>query len=157
MISRRSFSKLAFRTGLAAVSAPLWLDDFSAQAFAQLASSYKAVLLITLQGGNDGNNLLVPLDSAPYAQYASLRPSLALPQSACTVLNAGVGSPTFGLHPSLVNVAAQYNSGNAVVVANVGPLSQPVTKAQLSVTPSLAPQALLSIRLASISGRAPPQ
>jgi uncharacterized protein (DUF1501 family) len=144
MISRRTFSKLAFGTGLAAVSAPLWLDDFSAQAFAQLASSYKAVVLITLQGGNDGNNVLVPLDSAPYAQYASLRSSLALPQSACTVLTSGAGAPNFGLHPSLVNVAAHYNSGKAVVVANVGPLTQPVTKAQLSLAPSLMPQALLS-------------
>jgi uncharacterized protein (DUF1501 family) len=144
MISRRTFSRLAFGTGLAAVSAPLWLDDFSAQAFAQLASSYKAVVLITLQGGNDGNNMLVPLDPASYAQYASLRSSLALPQSACTVLASSTGSQTFGLHPSLANVAAQYNSGNAVVVANVGPLSQPVTKAQLALTPNLAPQALLS-------------
>jgi uncharacterized protein (DUF1501 family) len=144
MISRRTFSKLAFGTGLAAVSAPLWLDDFTAQAFAQLASSYKAVVLITLQGGNDGNNMLVPLDSTPYAQYASLRSSLALPQSACNVLHSAPGSPSFGLHPSLVNVAAQYNSGNAAVVANVGPIPQPVTKAQLSLNPSLVPQALLS-------------
>jgi uncharacterized protein (DUF1501 family) len=144
MITRRTFSKLAFGTGLAAVSAPLWLDDFSAQAFAQLASSYKAVVLITLQGGNDGNNLLVPLDSTPYAQYAALRSSLALPQSACRVLTSGTGSQTFGLHPALANVASLYNSGSAAVVANVGPLSQPVTKAQLLSTPNLMPQALLS-------------
>jgi uncharacterized protein (DUF1501 family) len=144
MITRRTFSKLAFGTGLAAVSAPLWLDDFSAQAFAQLASSYKAIVLITLQGGNDGNNVLVPLDSAPYAQYASLRSSLALPQSSCSTLASGVGSPTFGMHPSLVNIARLYNSGNALVVANIGPLSQPVTKAQLLATPTLMPQALLS-------------
>jgi uncharacterized protein (DUF1501 family) len=144
MISRRTFSKLVFGSGLAAVSAPLWLDEFSAQAFAQLASSYKAVVLITLVGGNDGNNMLVPLDNAGYSQYAALRTSLALPQSAWTPLSSSAGSPAFGLHPSLVNVAAQYNSGNAVVVANVGPLSQPVTKTQLTDNPSLLPQALLS-------------
>ena len=144
MISRRSFSRLAFGTGLASLTAPLWLDDFSAQAFAQLASSYKAVVLVTLEGGNDGNNVLVPLDAIPYTQYASLRSSLALPQSACTVLASSAGSPSFGLHPSLTNIAALYNTGNALVVANVGPLAQPVTKAQLTLNPGLTPQALLS-------------
>jgi uncharacterized protein (DUF1501 family) len=144
MISRRAFSKLAFGSGLAAVSTPLWLAELSAQAFAQVASSYKAVVLVTLQGGNDGNNLLVPLDSASYAQYASLRSSLALPLTTLTPLNSSVGSPAFGMHPALANIAAQYNSGNALVVANIGPLTQVATKTQLLANPTLLPQALLS-------------
>jgi uncharacterized protein (DUF1501 family) len=37
-----------------------------------------------------------------------------------------------------------YNGGNALAVANIGPLASPVTKAQLAQTPSLVPQALLS-------------
>jgi uncharacterized protein (DUF1501 family) len=144
MLSRRSFNKLAFRTGIAAATAPLWRNSLCAKAFAQAANGYRAIVVITLNGGNDGNNMVIPLDSASYAQYATLRSSLALPQSSCRVLNSTAGSPVFGLHPSLANVAAMYNSGSAAIVANVGPISAPVTKDALMKTPSLMPQALLS-------------
>jgi uncharacterized protein (DUF1501 family) len=144
MISRRAFSKMAFGGGLAALSSPLWLDEMSAKAFAQLASSYKAVVLVTLSGGNDGNNMLVPLDSAPYAQYASLRSSLTLNASDCLPLASASGAPTFGIHPALANVASMYNSQRATFIANVGPLAAPITKAQLLANMSLAPQELLS-------------
>lgn len=135
---------MVFGGGLAALSSPLWLDEMSAKAFAQLASSYKAVVLVTLSGGNDGNNMLIPLDSAPYAQYASLRSSLALNASACLPLASTSGSPAFGVHPCLTNVASMYNAQRAAFVANVGPLAGPMTKAQILANPSLAPQELLS-------------
>jgi uncharacterized protein (DUF1501 family) len=135
---------MAFGGGLAALSSPLWLDELSVQAFAQLASSYKAVVVVTLVGGNDGNNMLIPLDSAAYAQYASLRSSLALSASSCLPLTSTGGAPIFGANPALVNVASMYNSGRAAFVANVGPLAKPLTKAQILANPSLAPQELLS-------------
>jgi uncharacterized protein (DUF1501 family) len=144
MISRRAFSKMIFHGGLAAMSTPLWLDEMSARAFAQLASSYKAVVVVTLKGGNDGNNIVVPLDGAQYAQYASLRSSLTLNASDCLPLTSAAGAPAFGMHPSLTNIAAMYNSSRAAIVANVGPLSTPMTKAQILANPSIAPQELLS-------------
>jgi uncharacterized protein (DUF1501 family) len=144
MLSRRSFAKLAVRTGIAAATAPLWRDALCARAFAQVVNGYKAVVLITLEGGNDGNNMVIPLDNTTYAQYASLRTSLALPQASCNVLNSLAGASTYGLHPALVNVASLYNSGAAAIVANVGPLATVATKATLLATPSLVPQALLS-------------
>jgi uncharacterized protein (DUF1501 family) len=144
MLSRRSFAKLAVRTGIAAATVPLWRDALCARAFAQVVNGYKAVVLITLEGGNDGNNMVIPLDNAIYAQYASLRTSLAIPQASCNILNSSAGSPVYGMHPALVNVASSYNSGSAAIVANVGPLATVATKATLLATPSLVPQALLS-------------
>lgn len=144
MISRRGFIKRFAGAGLAAASAPLWLHETSARAFAQLAGNYKAIVVVTLGGGNDGNNMVIPLDSSTYNEYASLRTSVALSQSSCIPLTSTQGSQNYALHPSLRNVASLYNSGNALVVANIGPLSRPATKAQLAATPDLVPEALLS-------------
>jgi len=144
MISRRSFAKLAVRSGIAAATAPLWKSAVCAKAFAQLPISYKALVVITLEGGNDGNNVLIPLDASTYAQYSALRSAVALPQSACHVLNSAAGSPSYGLHPSLVNVAALYNAGSAAVIANVGPIARPATKSQILQNPDLIPPALMS-------------
>jgi uncharacterized protein (DUF1501 family) len=140
MFTRRALLQLAARTGIAAASAPLWSHELCSRVFAQTSSTYKAIVVITLEGGNDANNMLIPLDSATYAEYASLRTSVAIPYTQCLPLS-GV---SFGLHPSLQNIASLYNSKNALVVANVGPLKQPVTKSQVLADPSLLPGALLS-------------
>ncbi len=116
----------------------------SSRAFAQLSGNYKAIVVITMPGGNDGNNTVVPLDNALYAQYARLRPSLALQQGNCHALTSAGGGPTYGLHPSLTNVAALYNQRQASIVANVGPLQTPATKQQLLTNPDLIPASLLS-------------
>jgi uncharacterized protein (DUF1501 family) len=144
MLSRRHFTRLAGRFGAAALTAPLWQDFICAKAFANVSNGYRAVILITLEGGNDGNNMLVPLDSGTYAQYAALRTALAIPQGSLNILSSKAGAPSFGLHPALTNIARLYNSGDAAIVANVGPLATPLTKAQILSNPALAPEALLS-------------
>jgi uncharacterized protein (DUF1501 family) len=142
MISRRMFMNIAAKSGLSAATAPLWFSEISSRAFAQTTDSYKAIVVVTMNGGNDGNNMIIPLDDAEHSQYSSLRGAIAIPQSACLPLSGSGRS--FGLHPSLPNVAALYNTGEALVVANIGPLVAPVTKARLLQSPNLAPQALLS-------------
>lgn len=144
MLSRRRFISLASKTGIAAASAPLWFNETSVRAFAQMSGTYKAIVLVTLTGGNDGNNTIIPLDAASYAEYASIRSALALPQSDCIPVSTAQGDKNFGLHPSLTNIASLYNNGRALAVANVGPLGAPATKAQLLANPSLLPQALQS-------------
>jgi uncharacterized protein (DUF1501 family) len=143
MISRRDFMKIAAKAGLLSSTAPLWLSETGTQALAQAPSSYKAIVVITMAGGNDGNNMLIPLNGAEYDQYSTLRGAIAIPQSTCLPL-IGAGSRPFGLHPALINIASLYNNGNALAVANIGPLATPIIKAQLLQTPSLAPQSLLS-------------
>ena len=145
MISRRKFLGLTGRLGLASATMPLWASAVSKQAFAQSSlGNYKAVVVITLVGGNDGNNMLVPLDSDRYSQYAHSRPSLALPQGSLLPLSSGASGANYGLHPSMPNVAKYFNAKRASIVANVGPLSAPATKVQLLANPNLMPAALLN-------------
>jgi uncharacterized protein (DUF1501 family) len=99
---------------------------------------YQALVCIFLFGGNDSNNLLVPTDTAGYANYASLRGSqtnggLALPQSMLLPITSKTlqnGFNSFGLHPSVTELAALYTAGNLAFLANVGPLSQLITRSQ---------------------------
>ena len=143
-LSRRKLLQLAGRAGLASATAPLWSNVISRRAFAQSAGAYKAIVVITLPGGNDGNNMLVPLDPAEYAQYNSLRTIVSLSQGSLIPLNTNAGGGTFGVHPAMPNVAALYNQGRAAFVANVGPLLEPATKQQLLANPALIPGSLLS-------------
>ena len=114
------------------------------RAFAQASSTYKAVVLVSLPGGNDGNNMLIPIDSAEYTEYASMRGVLAQPLAGLLPLAGSVNGTTYGVHSSMPHVAALYNQMQAAFVANVGPLAQPATKAQIAANQGLLPEALLS-------------
>ena len=142
-LSRRTLLQLAGKAGLASATAPLWSSLISERAFAQ-STNYKAIVVITLPGGNDGNNTLVPLDAAEYAEYAAMRSSIAVSQGSAIALHGAAGSPAYGLHPALPNVAALYNQQKAAIVANVGPLLEPATKQQLLANAALLPSSLLS-------------
>ena len=144
MINRRSFFRLGAKTGLAAASAPLLLDFLTEHAFAQMSSTYKAVVLIEQYGGNDANNMVVPLDASTYLQYATVRRNLALESTAVIPLMTSPGTGSYGLHWAMPNIARLFNSRQALVIANIGPLRQPVTKQQLATSPSLAPAELFS-------------
>lgn len=145
MINRRTFLSYVSKATLAGASAPLWLDAVSSQAFGQSGSGYKAVVLVSLPGGNDGNNMLVPLDSAEYNEYATLRgPDIAMHRENLIPLNGTLNGKTYGLHFSLPNVAKLYNSGRSLMVANIGPLRGVATKQQLLADQSLLPEALMS-------------
>jgi uncharacterized protein (DUF1501 family) len=122
------------------------MNRLGSMAFAQAvpSNSYKAIIVVSMMGGNDGNNMIIPLDSTEYSEYQSLRKSVSIPQSQCNVLSGTTGGKTYGFHPSLSNVSALYNQGKALAVANVGPLRVPVTKAALLRDIDLAPEALMS-------------
>ena len=44
-------------------------------------ADYKALVCLFLNGGNDGNNVLVPSDADSYRAYATERGALAIPQA----------------------------------------------------------------------------
>ena len=140
MLNRRGFLSLGARTGLATACMPLWMRLTGINAYAQSTGGYKAIVCITLNGGNDGNNMFVPLDSTDYQQYAALRQNLAIAQGALLPVQAAASSATYGFHPSLKNLASLFTQGNASIVANCGPMDQPLTKAALQANPNLLPQ-----------------
>ncbi len=128
-VNRRSFIRYA---SLAAAGNAAALRPFGAlNALAQTPTDYKALVCVFLFGGNDGNNLLVPFDATGYANYATLRGPLALPQTgaAGTALIQLSAMPAFALNPNLPEIAALFNSNNVALVANVGTLTAPMTRA----------------------------
>lgn len=108
-------------------------------------TDYKALICLFLYGGNDANNLLVPHDTSGYASYATARGALAIPQASLlplTMLN-GDGRD-FGLHPNLPELQSLFNQGKLGIVANVGTLVAPVTRAQYLAGGAAVPPQLFS-------------
>ena len=92
---------------------------------------YKALVCLFLAGGNDANNLVIPTDAATYAAYAAGRGALALPQNAVLPITPHTNDGrTWGIHPAMTELRNLFNSGQFAVLANVGTLAYPMTKAQ---------------------------
>ena len=84
-----------------------------------------------MYGGNDANNMIIPIDAAGYASYAARRGPLQLPQASLlpVPINNSGGAP-FAIHPAMVGIQKLFQSGKAAAVVNVGPLAVPTTRAQ---------------------------
>jgi uncharacterized protein (DUF1501 family) len=108
------------------------------------ADDYKALVCIFLVGGNDSNNMVVPIDTAGYANYAQVRSDLALPQAQLLPLQEAGGVLRYGFHPALAGLQGLWTAGNLAVVANVGTLVQPLTKAQYLSDSTQKPATLFS-------------
>jgi uncharacterized protein (DUF1501 family) len=139
-MNRRGFLRLGAKTGIGMATMPLWMRLAGMNAYAQSTTDYKAIVCITLMGGNDGNNVIVPLAAATYAQYAKVRQSLALSQSALLPVQAAGSGATYGFHPNLPNLSSLFKKGYASIVANCGPMDQPLTKQAITENPNLLPQ-----------------
>ena len=127
-ISRREFLRRSGCGALTAAALSSGIERFGlVQAFAQ-GSSYKALVCIFLGGGNDGNNMVVPLDG--YAAYSSVRQAstLAIAENLLLPITPKSLGQTFGLHPSLSAVQPLFAEGKLAIVTNVGPLIQPLSK-----------------------------
>ncbi len=117
--------------GLAARLAPVSLLGLAGTAGAQAAPDYKALVCVFLYGGVDGNNLVVPIDSATYAQYAAVRTPASgvnLTQAELLPVQPG-GTGPYGLHPELADIHPLFAARKLAILANVGPLNEPTTKA----------------------------
>jgi len=106
-------------------------------------SDYKALVCLFLAGGNDANNMIVPLDASTHGQYATGRGALAIPQADLLPLAGTVADGRrFGMHPAMADLKAMYDQGKVAILGNVGTLVYPTTKAQYtarSVPPPPAP------------------
>ena len=111
---------------------------------APIGSDYKALVCLFLNGGNDANNLIIPTGS-DYAAYASARSNLALAQSSVrAIAPKNSDGRTWGLHPSVAELQALFNSGQAAFLANAGTLVYPTTKAQYTAKSVPLPPQLFS-------------
>jgi uncharacterized protein (DUF1501 family) len=132
MRTRREFLRRAGALSAAGLAANLDLLTLTAQA---ATTDYKALVCVFLFGGVDGNNVLVPIDTAGYAQYSAVRnanSAIQLAQAELLPLAGGGVANTyaaFGVHPSLSEVQTLFDAGKLAFLANVGMLTQPTTKA----------------------------
>jgi len=116
---------------------------------AAVASDYKALVCIFLFGGNDGNNLLVPTDTATYSAYTASRGVLALPQpnGAGTLIGLNPltnDGHTYGINPGCTELANLFNGGKCAILCNVGTLLAPLTRAQYQNKSVAVPPQLFS-------------
>ncbi|MEN3111388.1 DUF1501 domain-containing protein [Uliginosibacterium paludis] len=126
--SRREFLRRAGAFGLLRAAGPLGLQlaGIGAAAAASAPQDYRAIVCLFMYGANDAHNTVIPLTPENYGRYAEARSSLAIAREELLPL----GTSGLGLHPALLPVQKLYADGKAAILANVGPLIQPIPDAQ---------------------------
>jgi uncharacterized protein (DUF1501 family) len=108
-------------------------------AFAQSApSDYKALVCVFLFGGNDSNNMVIPMSGQAASQYTTLRANLAIKNP------LALGTTGYGLHPSMTALESLYAKGKVALNFNVGTLVTPLTRSQYQTGSGKAPANLYS-------------
>ncbi len=138
--NRRKFLRAAAAGGVAYAFGRTPGTVYAQVAGAGGFADYKALVCLFLFGGNDSWNMVVPTSAAQYNAYSTSRggpinvgSGLAIPQASLLPLNSltpDPGGATYGIHPSMAGMQNLFNTGKAAVIANVGPLIRPTTKAQ---------------------------
>ena len=130
-IGRREFLRRAgAMTALAGSPFAFNLASIGSAA-AQSAGEYRALVCVYLNGGNDQSNSVVPIGTAEYNAYRAGRAGLALAQNApLPIAPANWSGPQLGLHPSLSGMQQLFNQSRCAILANVGMLSRPITRAE---------------------------
>jgi uncharacterized protein (DUF1501 family) len=140
MLSRRGFIQI----GAASVGS-LALKPFGLlPALAQNGPDYRALVCVFLFGGNDSNNSIIPMDDASFKAYSSIRGNLALPQSSLTATVDSLSGAPYAFHGKLAELQSMFASKELAVVANVGSLVQPLTRAQYQAQQMPVPLNLFS-------------
>src|SRR5205085_5992565 len=122
-MKRRDFLK---HTIPAAAVLPAIVDGYSVKAFTGNSPLLQAlmnpaidtdhvVVIVQLNGGNDGLNTVIPLDN--YSSYFNARSNIAIPQNKVLALT---GNYKTGLHPSMTGLRTLYNEGKLSIVQAVG-------------------------------------
>ena len=110
---------------------------------ADAAAGYRALVVVFLDGGNDGHNCLIPID-AGYGDYQASRTNLALSKASLLTLSGTHDGRRYGIHPALAPLRELHESGRLVWIANVGPLVQPSSARQVLDGAAEVPPFLLS-------------
>ena len=109
------------------------LSALASHAATRPGSEYRALVCVFLRGGSDGHNWVVPTDPDGHAAYQRARGQLAVPlRELHRLARARSQAPgrTFGMAGPLAPLHALYERGEAALVANVGPMARPLTRAE---------------------------
>lgn len=138
--TRRAFLRRVGQLAVVGGATPLGLNLAAfGEAAAFDATDYKALVCVFLLGGNDHANTVVTYDEPSWTAYRNIRKlgesGLAIDRAAlaATQLNPTVAPGPglqFALHPAMTGMAQLFNTGQAAVLLNVGPLVRPTTREQ---------------------------
>jgi uncharacterized protein (DUF1501 family) len=115
-------------------------------------TDYKALVCVFLNGGNDGNNTVIPYEdtgsTSSYTMYSNARASsgLAIAKASLdpTVITPMSLGRRFALHPGMLDMKTLFDQQKLAVLCNVGTLIEPLTKAVYQSNPSKRPYQLFS-------------
>jgi uncharacterized protein (DUF1501 family) len=122
-MKRRDFFK---QTLPASVTLPALLNGFSVKAFTGASplvqalmgattDTDKVLVMIQLNGGNDGLNMVIPIET--YRDYYNARANIAISQNKILPLS---GTSKTGLHPSMTGLQTLYNEKKLAIIQAVG-------------------------------------
>jgi len=122
-MKRRDFLRNTVPVGIAL---PSLVGGFSFKAFGADSAFAQSLLLpvtetdhivviIQLNGGNDGLNMVIPLEN--FSNYVSARSNIFIPENKVLKLN---GITKTGLHPAMTGLQTMFNEGKLNVIHSVG-------------------------------------
>jgi uncharacterized protein (DUF1501 family) len=130
--SCRALSMTAIATQMRHFGLVSVLAQDKADAVKTEGDDYKALVCIYLDGGNDGNNSVIPNYNEGYNQYAAARQAQGLAiarDQLLPITPPSMGGQVYGFHPAMAALHPLWNQGKMAVVCNVGCLVQPLTRA----------------------------
>lgn len=156
--NRRRFLQSSGALGFAAGSGML-AGLASQSASAADFSGYKALVCVFLKGGLDHADMILPYDTASHSALQGIRTNLfgtydvgsgnssrdienMLELDAANIDN--FGGRKFALTPEFSDMHALFQSGDAAIVGNVGPLVEPVTRTTMDNFSADIPDRLFS-------------
>ncbi|MFN5332301.1 MAG: hypothetical protein ACK5B5_06310, partial [Bacteroidota bacterium] len=120
-MKRRDFLRL----GPAGIVLPSLINGFTLKAFAEspLVSALTqaptetdhVLVLIQLNGGNDGLNTVIPFDQ--YDNLANARSNILIPRNKILKLNGGGNA---GFHPAMTGLQTLFNEEKLQIIQSVG-------------------------------------
>jgi len=114
-MKRRDFlHNLAHASVLPSIYGSLGFTNIDFQKFLTNPNSRKKLILIRLDGGNDGLNTLIPMNK--YSELTNVRPHVILPENKIIQL----GKNDLGLHPELSNFKSLFKENRLKIIQNVG-------------------------------------
>ncbi len=152
-MNRRDFLR---RSVLGAAASGALFSQFGTLRLAHAAAAakglpdFKALVCVFLYGGNDAFNMIVPRDIATHDVYSASRGGglvIAREDAVAMALDplfVPDGGGDYGMHPSMGGLRSLFISGQCAVVANVGPLLYPISKAELEAGSVPTPPQLFS-------------
>lgn len=104
---------------LASAGTPILINKMKVQSIGKQlftiapGAADRVLVIIRLNGGNDGLNTVIPLDQ--YSNLSIQRNNVLIPQGSVLPLTANVG-----LHPVMGGMQNMFNNGNLGIIQNVG-------------------------------------